>query len=133
MQYVLLDTSVASLSLKGTVPASLGTRLASSAPAMSFVTVGELTQWAELQGWTSRRRGALDRLIARCVVIPCDEHTARIWGRLSAAAYRRGRPRPQNDMWIAACGLAEGMPIATLNAKDFSDFAEHHGLDLILN
>jgi toxin FitB len=41
-----------------------------------------------------------------------------------------GRSHPINDTWIAACCLAEGLPLATLNNKDFSDFTEHHGLTL---
>ena len=44
---------------------------------------------------------------------------------------RRGRPRPMNDSWIAACCLAHGLPLATLNVKDFDDFRRHDGLDLI--
>ena len=42
-----------------------------------------------------------------------------------------GRPRPQNDTWIAASCLAYDLPLATLNVKDFRDFAEHEGLTLI--
>jgi hypothetical protein len=37
---------------------------------------------------------------------------------LNAAAKRRGRPRPINDTWIAACCLVRRMPLATLNVKD---------------
>ena len=39
--------------------------------------------------------------------------------------------RPQNDTWIAACRLAYDLPLATLNVKDFTDFAEHEGLALL--
>ncbi len=42
-----------------------------------------------------------------------------------------GRPRPVNDTWIVACCLAYGLPLATLNTKDFEDFAEHRGVVLI--
>ena len=38
-------------------------------------------------------------------------------------AIQRGRPRPANDTWIAACALTYGLPLATLNAKDFKDFS----------
>lgn len=38
---------------------------------------------------------------------------------------------PQNDSWIAACCLTYGAPLATLNRKDFRDFAEHEGLILV--
>jgi toxin FitB len=54
-----------------------------------------------------------------------------VWGELSAAATQRGRPRPVNDTWIAACCIAYGLPLATLNVKDFADFAEHDGLALV--
>ena len=66
-------------------------------------------------------------------MLPCTSEVARTWGRISASAVRRGRPRPQNDTWIAACCLTYGFPLATLNLKDFADFAdfaEHEGLRL---
>ena len=53
------------------------------------------------------------------------------WGRISAHAIRRGRPRPVNDSWVAACAVGYGLPLATLNVKDYEDFAEHEGLVLI--
>ena len=47
------------------------------------------------------------------------------------ARHLRGRPRPANDTWIAACCLVERLPLATFNTKDFADFAEYDGLVLI--
>jgi toxin FitB len=63
-------------------------------------------------------------------VISAARSIAVIWGGLSAAATQRGRPRPVNDTWIAACFLAYDLPLATLNVKDFADFAERDGLTL---
>ncbi len=54
--------------------------------------------------------------------------------RLARTVGRRcpgGRPRPVNDTWIVAYCLASGLPLATLNTKDFEDFAEHRGVVLI--
>jgi len=34
-------------------------------------------------------------------------------------------------MWVAACCLHYDLPLATLNVKDYRDFAEHEGLALI--
>lgn len=53
------------------------------------------------------------------------------WGELQARAERRGRARPVNDTWIAACCLVRGHPLATLNVKDYADFAQHEGLQLL--
>ena len=64
-------------------------------------------------------------------MLPGDEDVADIYGFLSAAALSRGRPRPMNVMWIAACCLAHGLPLATLNVKDFDDFGVPHGLELV--
>ena len=56
---------------------------------------------------------------------------ARTWGTITATAQRRGRPRLLNDSWIAACCIERGLPLLTLNRRDFADFAEHDGLVLI--
>ena len=64
-------------------------------------------------------------------MLPGDEAVAATWGRLSAAAIRRGRPRPVNDMWIAACCLTQGITLATLNLRDYEDFNQHHGLHIL--
>jgi hypothetical protein len=100
-------------------------------PLLTFVTVGELTQWAELRQWGPRNREMLDSWLADKPVIPAGKSVAVVWGELSAAATRRGRPRPVNDTWIAACCIAYGVPFATLNVKDFADFAVHAGLSLV--
>ena len=51
--------------------------------------------------------------------------------RFGAHARLRGRPQPVNDSWIAACCLAGELPPATFNIKDYADFAEHEGLELV--
>ncbi|MGH3276700.1 MAG: PIN domain-containing protein [Streptosporangiaceae bacterium] len=98
---------------------------------MSFVTVGELWQWAEQRSWGRRTREELGEWLDRVIVVDSDEANAREWGRISASARRRGRPRPPNDTWIAACCLAQNLPPATFNLKHFEDFRDYEGLVLI--
>ena len=131
MARVVLDTDVASLSYKGRVPASLASRLVEQEVCVTFVTIGELARWAEKRRWGTRARTELVAWLGRAVVLPYDERVAWRWGQLSVAAERRGRARPINDTWIAACCLVADLPLATLNLKDFVDFAEHDGLRLI--
>jgi predicted nucleic acid-binding protein len=128
VQPVILDTDVASLLHRRKLTGPLATRLIGREPLMTFITFGELAKWADIRCWGARRRGELAGWLSGIPVLPGDEAVAAIWGNLSAAASRRGRPRPVNDMWIAACCLAYEAPLATLNHKDFADFAEHHGL-----
>ena len=51
MDRVFLDTDVSSLSLKRRLPPQVLARLAGKQPCVTVVTVGELTQWAELRQW----------------------------------------------------------------------------------
>jgi hypothetical protein len=44
---------------------------------------------------------------------------------------RREHGPGSNDTHVAECCLAYGIPLATLNIKDFADFAEREGLTLI--
>jgi len=128
---IVLDTDVASRSFKGRLEPELAARLAGAQPLLTFVTVGELTQWTRLRAWGPRNRAMLDSWLSDKPVIPGGKTIASVWGELSAAATKRGRPRPVNDTWVAACCVAYGLPLATLNIKDFAGFAEYHGLVLI--
>ena len=131
MRYVVLDPDVASRAIKATLGDPLAARLTGMAWCVTFVTVGELWQWATTRSWGRRTREDLELWLGRVVVLNSDDATARTWGRISAEARRRGRPRPANDSWIAACCLAHQFPLATFNVKDFEDFAEHDGLQLV--
>lgn len=116
---------------KGRAPAWIHPHIVGSRVWLTFVTVGELWKWAEVRSWGEANRSRLEVWTARRPVIPYDGGVARIWGELAAAAQHRGRPRPQNDTWVAACALRHNLPLITLNKKDFADFEEHHGLVLL--
>jgi hypothetical protein len=57
---VVLDTDVASQSFRGRLPSALAARLVGRQPLLTFVTIGELTQWAGLRDWGPRRLAELD-------------------------------------------------------------------------
>jgi len=130
VSFVVLDTDVASAVLRQRVPESLTTTLVRQSLAVSFVTVGELWKWTVVRQWGPQRAAGIQAFLSQVVVLPYSVTVARTWGELQAHAQRRGRPRPVNDTWIAACCLARELPLATLNIKDFADFAEHEGLVL---
>jgi len=129
--FVVLDTDVASLTFRRRLRSDMAGRLAGQVLCVTFVTVGEMTMWAERRRWGPENRRGLDDWLGAVVKLPYDEEVARTWGYIAAAAIRRGRTRPVNDTWIAACCLAEGLPLATLNTKDFVDFVDHEGLRFV--
>lgn len=131
MSLVVLDTDVASASIRRRLSPRLQARLAGHIAGITFVTLGELTKWTAIRDWGPRRLSDLDQWQAGVLVLPYDRMVCRTWGLLQARAQKRGRPRPQNDTWIAACCLVNDVPLATFNLKDFSDFAEHEGLCLV--
>jgi predicted nucleic acid-binding protein len=78
------------------------------------------------------RAGRLPPGYARLVtILPAGLRVARVWGTITAGAQGRGRPRPLNDSWIAACCIERGLPLVTLNRRYLADFAEHDGLVLL--
>lgn len=128
---VVLDTDVASVLQKQRAPAWMTRHIVGHRVWLTFVSVGELWKWAEVRSWGESTRSRLDAWIGRRPIIPYDVDVAREWARLAASAQRRGRPRPQNDTWIAACCIRHNLPLLTLNRKDFADFANHDGLVLL--
>jgi len=65
------------------------------------------------------------------VSLPADLQAAKVWATITTGAERRGRPRPLNDSWSAACCIESELPLLTLNRRDFADFADHDGLVLL--
>jgi predicted nucleic acid-binding protein len=128
---VVVDTDVASRLLRRRLTGPLAGRLTGRPLCVTFVTVGELSRWAELRAWGTRSRMELADFFDRVTFVPGGEVVGRRWGSMTAAAQRRGRAVPVNDSWIAACCLARGLPLATLNTKDFADLVEHEGLALV--
>ena len=131
MSFVVLDTDVASAILRERVPTSLNRQLTGRSLAITFVTVGELTRWTLVSHWGPQRMAGMRAFFAHVVVLPYSPKVATVWGEIQAHGQLRGRTRPANDTWIAACCLARELPLATLNLKDFADFVEHEGLELM--
>ncbi|MFE3177897.1 type II toxin-antitoxin system VapC family toxin [Amycolatopsis sp. NPDC059090] len=128
---VVLDTDVVSKILKRQLPAPLAAKLASQRVVITFVTLGELTKWAEIYGWGPARRAALHAWLDKVVTLPYHDNVAHTWGLISAHAHQRGHRSDSNDSWIAACCLAYGLPLATLNTKHYTAFATHERLQLV--
>ncbi|HEX6747690.1 MAG TPA: type II toxin-antitoxin system VapC family toxin [Longimicrobium sp.] len=49
-------------------------------------------------------------------ILSCDAETARIYGDIKHDLWSKGRPLPENDMWIAAIARQHGLTVATRDA-----------------
>jgi len=131
MSPIVLDTDVASRIIKRTLPGTLATALVGRQGIISFVTIGELTKWINVRDLGERRRSIINSWIDAQPVVGGGPEVAHKWGEITAFTQLRGRPRPSNDSWIAAVCLTFEFPLATLNVKDFEDFAEYKGLEIL--
>ena len=131
MALIVLDTDVVSYHRAGRLPAEYARLVTTGPHCIAFATAAELWKGALDKRWGGARRAGLDLWLAMEPILSADLRVATIWATITAGAQRRGRPRPLNDSWIAACCIESGLPLLTLNRRDFTDFAEHDGLVLI--
>lgn len=119
---VLLDTDVSSFLLTERGPSEAFAALVEGHPlVLSFAVVGELRAGAVKANWGERRRAELERRIAECVVLSATDAVTTIYGELHARFRDQLKKDGSNDMWTAACCLAQepSLPIATNNIGDF--------------
>ncbi len=80
---------------------------------LCLTVVGELYFGAEKSGRPEANRSSIDRLIELCPVVPQSLDTARFYGMVKKRLQEKGRPIPENDIWIAAVALQHGLTVAT--------------------
>ncbi len=68
----------------------------------------------------------ITEFIAANRILVCDTETAQFYGQIKNALKIKGRPIPENDMWIAAVAIQHDLILASRDAH----FSEIHGLRL---
>lgn len=118
---VLLDTDVTSFFLKGhELAARFYPLVEGKLAAISFMTVAELFQWAEMRQWGQARRSALEHhLSAHYLKLGVDDGLSKEWARVRAEARAAGKPIAVQDAWIAATARFYRIPLVTHNEKHF--------------
>ena len=108
----LLDTNVvvALLNAEDAVTARLD---ALPEVFLSIVTLGELYFGAANSGRPEANAARVSDFAATCTLVGVDADTARRYGQLRLELKKKGRPIPENDLWIAACALQHGLVVAT--------------------
>jgi tRNA(fMet)-specific endonuclease VapC len=108
----LLDTNVAIAILEKEL--DLERYRGSEVEAFLTSTVaGELFFGAEKSRRVDDNVARVRALTLRCPVLPCDLETARHYGAIKQHLFRKGRPIPENDIWIAASARQHELILAT--------------------
>jgi len=122
---LLLDTSFVIDLFHGDTAAQRRTAAAEEV-FLSTVALGELYYGAERSNRRSELLGQVEALASAVTILPCDLDTARIYGSIKQGLRSKGRPLPENDVWIAAVALQHDLALATRD----SHFLEIEGLTL---
>jgi len=89
--------------------------------------VGELRFGALKSQRVTENLGRVERLTARCTVLNATVITAEIYARIRLRLKERGKPIPENDLWIAAICVEHNLPLATTDTH----FLEVNDLQVI--
>jgi tRNA(fMet)-specific endonuclease VapC len=77
------------------------------------IVVGELFAGALKAGQAQQERARIKALLASGQVLDCDVETAEHYAQVKDELRRRGRPIPENDVWIAALARQHGLTLAS--------------------
>ena len=80
------------------------------------IAIGELYFGAQKSGRATENLARIDEFSAHSVVLECNAETARRYGQVKNALRVKGRPIPENDIWVAAIALQHGLTLVTRDA-----------------
>jgi tRNA(fMet)-specific endonuclease VapC len=77
------------------------------------VAVGELLFGAAKSGCAAENAAKVERFAAGRSILPRDLNVARVYGRVKQRLREKGRPIPENDLWIAATAVSHELVLVT--------------------
>jgi tRNA(fMet)-specific endonuclease VapC len=107
----LLDTNIAIAFL--VADKSLQRPDASAQLYISCTAIGELFYGALNSNQVDANIQRLVDFIHDAVSVPCDHETARVYGEIKTALRGKGRPIPDNDIWIAAVAMQHSLSLVS--------------------
>lgn len=84
--------------------------------ALPTPALGELFFGAQKSSQRERNIERVTQLSESLPVLNCDVGVSQMWGILKHDLHRKGRPIPQDDIWIAAIALVHGIILVTRDA-----------------
>ena len=97
----LLDTNIVIALFQGDI--SVQEKLAKAEQVfVSSTVIGELYYGAYRSGRVTTNLTRIEEFVANNTVLVCDLVTSQFYGQIKNSLKRKGRPIPENDIWIAA-------------------------------
>jgi tRNA(fMet)-specific endonuclease VapC len=122
----LLDTSVIIHSFKS--KNIVGERLDAMVEIyVPVFVVGELYYGAYKSSNLTKHITQVQSFLANCEILSPDSLTADIYGNIKATLIKKGKPIPENDIWIAAVARQHNLPLFTTD----NHFTEIDNLSLV--
>ena len=90
---------------------------------LSSVILGELYIGINRITNKAKHLKELQNFLQLCTVLNVDEITAQYYGTIAAALYKKGKPIPINDVWIAASTLQHSLILVTRD-KHFAEIPD---------
>lgn len=78
--------------------------------------IGELYYGAQKSDKVTENLHRINMFVEEHIFLPCDLETAQWYGIIKNQLQRKGRPIPDNDIWIAAIAMQHGLVLVTRDA-----------------
>ncbi|PSL47809.1 tRNA(fMet)-specific endonuclease VapC [Chitinophaga niastensis] len=82
--------------------------------------IGELYYGAYKSDNPVKHISQVQAFLLNCKMVSCDPTTACIYGSVKSNLIRKGKPIPENDIWIAAFAIQYNLPLFTTD-KHFEE------------
>ena len=94
---------------------------------VSSVVIGELCYGAQKSRRAKENLSRIDDFASSSLVLGCDTETARVYGEIKNSLRLKGRPLPENDIWIAAIAVQHNLTLVSRDAH----FSEIENLEVV--
>ena len=81
--------------------------------AVPCIVIGELCYGAEKSVKSKENLERIEDFTHNTLVLKCDENTAKYYGTVKNKLRKKGRPIPENDIWIASIALQYDLTLIT--------------------
>lgn len=115
----LLDTNIVSAWLQGDTPIADNIDKA-TAVYIPIIVIGELYYGASFSTQVQKNTENVKKLTSHYQILSIDEETTVMYGNIKALLRKKGKPIPENDIWIAAIAMQFNLSLVTRD-KHFTE------------